>query len=127
MLIFLLLVFAPALLFLVGVYLWSNNKKSNLKIKRYHTSPKKANTKNPEKANTKLEYKLTETFINREPPPLESISFDVHPKKKLLAMVENDEATAQHLIEHEKKLNPGYFENWYIEKAINRLEHDRNV
>ncbi|MGK7927608.1 MAG: hypothetical protein AB4290_20605 [Spirulina sp.] len=42
-----------------------------------------------------------------------------------MAMLQGDIATAQRLIEHEKRLNPGQSEQWYWEKATYRLERDR--
>lgn len=45
---------------------------------------------------------------------------------QLLTRVNFDVATAERLINHLKRKHPGKTDRWYIEKAINDLDRDRN-
>ena len=97
MLVVLLFTFLPAFLFLLSVYLWTNIKKSSSKRKRKR---RRYQQNNP---------------------------YTFQLQQKFLAMLGGNKATAQRLIEHERERNPEKSEDWYLEKAIYRLERDRNV
>ncbi|MFB2923424.1 tetratricopeptide repeat protein [Aerosakkonema funiforme] len=78
---------------------------------------------------------VVEFRVRSKTPATKSEKFTENPRvkvsnelqNKLLTLVGGNWATAERLVEQERRKNPGKSENWYWEKVIYDLERDRGV